>query len=86
MKKIVAFAKEKTLDQKSCSWQRSYQNVKRHKLLGLKYTCNIRLTLNYQRQRRESDLVHLQLALYKTKAMRDSLINSPRDRNFTQIT
>jgi hypothetical protein len=71
MKKIVAFAKEKNLDQKTCSWQRTYQNVKKHKLLGLKHTCNIRLTENYMRARRENDLVRLQLQLYKTKAMRD---------------
>jgi len=61
----MSHVKEKTLDYKTCSWLRGYQNTKKHKLLNLKYTANVRLHVNKLRPKKDSELIRLKLQLFK---------------------
>ena len=73
---MLALAKDKELNMRTCNWIRAYNNVKKHKLFQLRHTTTCKPHLNYQVKRRKQDeLIRLRLQLHKYKAYAEQLRN-----------
>lgn len=54
-KQLLALAKDKEMNTKTCSWIRAFYNVKRHKLFQLRYSTTTMPFANQIKRKKQED-------------------------------